>query len=121
MGFRLAGGVLLALVAVAAAAGGIALRRGDADAWPDLVAGEFVVARTATTLLVIAAAFLVAAAGVLLDQDWALRFSLVVTVVTLLVSLWGTYLLFGDVRPLHAGTNAVLAALICWLVWRGYR
>jgi len=89
--------------------------------WPDVVASGVVIRRTAVGLLIIAASFFVSGVGVLFRTTWALPFTAFVTVVALPVSFWGNKVLFGDIRPLHTGTNTVVAILILWLVWNSYR
>jgi hypothetical protein len=117
---RIAGGVLVLLVGTALGAGGIQLWRGGPQAWPDIIADKSTVRRTSGGMIVMAALLLVAGAAATGNLPWGGWAAAIATIVVVLAAFWVNYALFGDIRPLHTGTNFVVAAIILTLLWFGY-
>jgi hypothetical protein len=117
---RIAGGVLVILIGAALAFGGIQLWRGGAEAWPDVVASEATVRRTASGMIVMAAVLLIAGAAAIANVSWGGHAAAVATIVLVVAAFWANYALFGDIRPAHTGTNIIVAAIILALLWFGH-
>jgi hypothetical protein len=118
---RVAGGASIVLISVALAFGGIQLWRGGPDAWPDIIATNSIVRRTSIGMIVMAALLLVAGVAAIGNVPWSPHAAAVVLIVLVAAAFWANYALFGDVRPLHTGTNIVVAAIILALLWFGNR
>ena len=116
---RVAGGVLIVLTSVALAIGGIQLWRGGPEAWPDIIANKFIVRRTASGMIVMAALLLVGGISVIGNVPWSGPAAAVVLIALVAAAFWANYALFGDMRPVHTGTNIVVAAIILALLWFG--
>jgi hypothetical protein len=110
---------LVILIGVALAFGGIQLWRGGPKVWPDVVANEATVRRTSSGMMVMAALLLVAGVAALGNTPWGVRASVLATIVVVAAAFPVNYALFGDMRPLHTGTNIVVAAIILALFWFG--
>ena len=117
---RIAGGVLVLLVGAAISAGGIQLWRGGPQAWPDVIADKTTVRRTSGGMMIMAALLLTAGAAATGNLSWGRWAAAIVTIVVVLAAFWANHALFGDIRPLHTGTNIVVAAIILALLWFGY-
>ncbi len=117
---RIVGGVLVLLVGTAVGVGGFQLWRGGPKAWPDVVANEITVRRTSGGMIVMAALLLIAGAAATANMPWGTSAATIATIVVVVAAFWVNYLLFGNVRPLHSGTNIVVAAIILTLLWVGY-
>jgi hypothetical protein len=61
----------------------------------------------------------VAGVAAICDVPWGARAAAIAVIVLVGLALWANYALFGDIRPLHTGTNIVVAALILVLLWFG--
>jgi hypothetical protein len=44
----------------------------------------------------------------------------IATILFVAAAFWANYALFDDIRPLHSGTNIVVATIILVLLWLGY-
>jgi hypothetical protein len=117
---RIAGGVLVLLVGVAVGTGGLQLWRAGPEAWPDLIANESTVKRTAGGMLIMAALLLIAGSATIGNLPWGGTAATVATIVVVLAAIWVNHLLFGNVRPVHTITNVVVAAIILALLWPAY-
>jgi hypothetical protein len=117
---RVLGGVLVLLIGAALAVGGIQLGRGGAEAWPDVVANETTVRRTASGMLGMSAFLLIAGMAASSNLPWGGWAAAIATIVVVLAAFWVNYALFGDIRPMHTGTNLVVGAMILVLLWFGY-
>jgi hypothetical protein len=116
---RIAGGVLVLLVSTALGVGGLQLWRGGAEVWPDVIADEATVRRTSGGMMVMAALLLIAGVAAMGDLPWGGSAAGIATLVVVAAAFWVNSLLFGNVRPLHTGTNVVVAAIILALLWVG--
>jgi hypothetical protein len=117
---RVIGGTLVLLISAALAFGGIQLWRGGPKAWPDVIANETTVRRTSGGMMVLAALVLVAGVAALGNVPWGGYAAAVATIVVVVAAFPANYALFGDIRPLHTGTNIVVAAIILALLWIGH-
>ena len=117
---RIAGGVLVLLISVGCGLGGIQLWRGGPKVWPDVIADESIVRRTAAGLIVMAVALLITGIAAIMNFPWGGSSAAVVTILFTAGGFWGNYRLFGDVRPVHTGGNVILAIVILVLLWVGY-
>ena len=117
---RIAGGMLVSLVGAALALGGIQLWRGGREAWPDIVASETTVARTSSGMIVLAAFLLMAGVAAIASVPSGCHAAAIATIVIVSAAFWANYALFGRIRPLHTGTNVIVAAIILALLWFGY-
>lgn len=116
---RVIGSALVILIGAALALGGTQLWRGGPESWPDIVANDVTVRRTSTGILVMAVLVLAAGVAALANMPWGLHAAAVVTVVVVIAAFPVNYVLFGEKRPMHTGTNVVLAAIILALLWFG--
>jgi hypothetical protein len=117
---RIAGGVLVLLIGTAIGAGGFQLWRGGPEAWPDVTANKTTVRRTSGGMIVMAALLLVVGVAATVNLPWGGWAAAISTMVVVVAAFWANYALFGDIRPLHTGTNVVVAAIILALLWFGY-
>jgi hypothetical protein len=108
------------LIGAALAFGGVQLWRGGPEAWPDVVADAATVKRTSAGMIALAALFFVAGAAAAGDIPWGGWAAAIVTMVAVAAAFWVNYALFGDIRPVHTGTNVIVAAIILALLWFGY-
>jgi hypothetical protein len=118
---RVAGGVLIVLISVALGLGGIQLWRGGPEAWPDIIANKLIVRRISSAMIVMATLLLVAGVSAIGNVPWSGHAAAGVLIVLVAAAFWGNHALFGDMRPLHTGTNIVVAAIILALLWFGNR
>jgi hypothetical protein len=114
---RIVASGLVLLISAALAMGGIQLWRGGAEAWPDIIANETTVRRTSAGLVVMATILLVAGIAAICNLPWGARAAAIATLVLVGLAFWANYALFGDIRPLHTGTNIIVAAIIVGLLW----
>jgi hypothetical protein len=117
---RVVAGMLVILVGTALALGGIQLKRSGPKAWPDIIANESTVRRTSSGMIVMAAFLLIAGIAAIGGVPWASHSAAIATIVVVAAAFWANYALFGGIRPLHSGTNIVVAAIILTLLWFGY-
>jgi hypothetical protein len=117
---RIVGGALVILIGVALAFGGIQLWQGGPKAWPDVIANEATVRRMSSGMIVMAALVLFAGGAAVGNLPWGGAAAAVVTIVVVVAAFWVNHALFGDIRPLHTGTNVVVAAVIVALLWYGF-
>jgi hypothetical protein len=118
---RIVGGALVILIGVALAFGGIQLWQGGPKAWPDVIANEATVRRMSSGMIVMAALVLFAGVAAVGNLLWGGPAAAAVTIVVVVAAFWVNHALFGDVRPLHTGTNVVVAAVIVALLWYGFQ
>jgi hypothetical protein len=118
---RIAGSAMVILIGAALAVGGIQLWRGGPQAWPDVRANEMTVRRMSGGMIVMATLLFVAGIAALADLSWGAIAAAIATIVVVAVAFPANYALFGNIRPLHIGTNIVVAALIIVLFWFGHR
>jgi hypothetical protein len=71
-------------------------------------------------MLVMAALVLMAGVGALGNMPWGRSAAAVATIVVVAAAFPVNYVLFGQMRPLHTGTNIVVAAIILALLWFGH-
>jgi hypothetical protein len=116
---RIVAGGLVLLISAALAIGGFQLWRGGAEAWPDVIANGTTVRRTSSGMVVMAALLLIAGLAAICDVPWGGRAAAIATIVLVGLGFWANYALFGDIRPLHTGTNIIVAAIIVGLLWFG--
>jgi hypothetical protein len=116
---RIVGSLLIILISAALVLEGIQLWRGGPEAWPDVVANEVTVRRTLSGMFAMAVLLLVAGLAALCNVPWGYCTALIATVVFVAAAFPANYVLFGDIRPLHTGTNIVVAAMILTLLWIG--
>jgi hypothetical protein len=117
---RVVGGALVFLIGAALAFGGVQLWQGGPEAWPDVVADATTMKRTSAGMIVIEALFFVAGAAAAGNIPWGGWAASIVTIVAVAAAVWVNYALFRDIRPLHTGTNVIVAAIILALLWFGY-
>lgn len=113
------GGVLLVLVGLTCVAGGVGLLRPDGQEPPDVIAGPGVVRAVAAGLLAVGVVLAGSGAITLLKSRFARLAGVTALILFVSGGFLGNYLLFGAVRPLHTGTNVVLAGLILWCLSAG--
>jgi hypothetical protein len=70
-------------------------------------------------MIVMAALLLVAGVATLGNVPWGGHAAAIATIVLVAAAFPANYALFGDIRPLHTGTNIVVAAIILALLWFG--
>jgi hypothetical protein len=70
-------------------------------------------------MIVVAMILLVAGVAALANVPWGGPAAAIATIVVVAAAFPGNYALFGNIRPLHAGTNIVAAAIILALLWFG--
>ncbi len=116
---RYIGGALIALIGVALGLAGVQLWKGGPSAWPDIVADEVIVRRTAYALAMLAALHFITGLAAIRGVAWGGVAAAASLTLFVLLAFWGNYLLFGDLRLLHTGTNVVVAIIICALLWFG--
>lgn len=114
---RMAGGVLVVLIGVGVAVGGVRLRNGAPPSWPDVVAGDSTVRAAAKAMLAVAALLVIAGAAAALGVSGGRAAATVAVVSFVAGGFWANFVLFGDVRLLHTGTNVIVGMLVVWLLW----
>jgi hypothetical protein len=116
---RVIASVLVILISAALALGGIQLWRGGPKAWPDIVANEATVRRTASGMMVMATFLLIAGIAALVNTPWGLHAAAIATILVVAAAFPVNHTLFGQTRALHMVTNFVVAAIILALLWFG--
>jgi hypothetical protein len=71
-------------------------------------------------MIVLAALLLVAGLAALGNMPWGVRAAAIAIIVVVVAAFPVNYALFGEMRPLHTGTNIVVAAIILALMWYGH-
>jgi hypothetical protein len=117
---RIVAGALVLIAGAAIGAGGIQLWRGGPAAWPDIIAAETTVRRISIGMVTMAALLLIAGIAAIGNTPWGGYAAAIATLIVVLAAFWANYALFGNIRPLHTGTNIVAAAIILALLWFGY-
>ena len=117
---RVAGSALVILIGAALAFGGFQLSRGGAKAWPDVIANDATVGRTSIGMIALALLLLVAGVGALGNVPWGGYAAAIATLVVAAAAFPANHVLFGHIRPLHTGTNIVVAGIILALLWFGH-
>jgi hypothetical protein len=77
------------------------------------------VRRTSNGMLAMAVFLVIAGVAALANAPGGRHAAAIVTVAFVAAAFWANYALFGDIRPLHVGTNIVVAALVLALLWFG--
>jgi hypothetical protein len=114
--YRIAGGVLVFLIGVALSLAGAQLWKGGPAAWPEIVANDVIVRRTAYGLIIMAALLLITGIATMRGVSWGSFVAAIVLIIFVVIAFWGNHLLFGDIRPLHTITNVIVAAIILALL-----
>jgi hypothetical protein len=70
-------------------------------------------------MMVLATLVLVAGVAALGNVPWGGFAAAMATIVVVAAAFPANYALFGDIRPLHTGTNLAVAAFIVALMWFG--
>jgi hypothetical protein len=117
---RIVGSTLVILISAALVFGGIQLWRGGPKAWPDVIANETTVRRTASGMIAMATLLLAAGVAALGNVRWGGLAAVIATIVVVVAAFPANYALFGGFRPLHTVTNTVVAAIILALLWVGH-
>jgi hypothetical protein len=63
---------------------------------------------------------LLAGVASLANVPWGSHAAALATLVVVAAAFPANYALFGDIRPLHTGTNLVVAAIVLVLLWVGH-
>ena len=100
--------------------GAYALWNGAPQNWPDVIAADFVVRRTARVLAFTSILLLASGAACVIKVPWACEASAVATLLFVAGGFAGNYAVFGSLRPAHTVPNVIIAAVILWLLWLGY-
>jgi hypothetical protein len=116
---RVVGSILVILVGAAVALGGMQLWLGGPKAWPDIIANEITVRRTSVGMIVMAAFLVSAGVAALGRVPRGSEAAASAMIALVAAAFWANYSLFGGIRPLHSGTNIVVAAIILALLWFG--
>ena len=117
--FRVASGLRVVLVGVAVGFGGFTLWRATSSSWPDLVATTSTTKGVASGMLILAVLLLVAGGAAAMNRSWG-RWLAVITILAFVAGgFWVNYILFGDIRPVHSGANAILAIAILLMLRAG--
>ncbi len=90
------------------------------EVWPDVIANETIVRRTAAGLIIMAVSLLITGMAAIKGASWGGSTAAITTILFAAGGFWGNYQLFGDVRPVHTGANVILAIAILVLLWVGY-
>ena len=114
--FRVASGLLVVLVGVAVGFGGFTLWRATSTSWPDLVATSSTIKSVASGMLILAVVLLVAGGAATLNRRWGRWLAAIAILAFVAGGFWVNYILFGDIRPVHSGANAILAIAILLLL-----
>jgi hypothetical protein len=116
---RIAGGTLVFLIGLALGFAGAQLWTGGPAAWPDIIANDVIVRRSACILIIMAALLAITGIAAFRGAWWGNAAAAVALIIFVTVAFWGNYVLFGDIRPLHTGTNVVVGVIILALLWVG--
>ncbi len=116
----ISGGILVALVGVGCSIGAVVLFRGGADDWPDVIASAIVIRRVAIGLGVVSVALLITGTAVIVRCPGSVHAAAVAMLVFVAGGFWGNHAVFGDFRPVHTGSNVVIAAVALVLLLLGY-
>ena len=117
---RIAGSTLVLLIGIGCGLGGTQLWRGGSKVWPDIIADESIVRRTAVGLIIMAVSLLITGIAAMMAMPWGGASAATATILFMTGGFWGNHILFGDVRPVHTGTNVILALVVLILLWFGY-
>jgi uncharacterized membrane protein YozB (DUF420 family) len=117
---RVVGGTLVILISAALAVGGIQLSRGGPEAWPDMIAHVTTIRSTASGMIGMAAFLLAAGVATIGGVRGGRHAAAIATIVLVAAAFWVNYALYGQIRPLHTGTNVVVAAIILTLLRLGH-
>jgi hypothetical protein len=114
----IAGGLII-LVGFFCGLGGKILWGGNPVSWTDVVADDTLLRKVAIGLIVVSLALLITGVGAAFRQSWAIQPGMVAVGLFVIGGFVGNKKVFGDYRPMHTGTNTVIATIIIWLLWRG--
>jgi hypothetical protein len=117
--FRVASGLLVVLVGVAVGFGGFTLWRATSSSWPDLVATTSTIKGVASGMLILAVLLLVAGIAAVMNRRWGRRLAAIAILAFVVGGFCVNYILFGDIRPVHSGANAILAIAILLMLRAG--
>jgi len=92
-----------------------------ASQWPDIVAQPSTTFITAIAMAALGTAFFVSVVGVVFNYRWCIQFALTTLLVFTIGGFVGNYLLFGNIRWMHSGTNLIVVIVITILLIAGTR
>jgi hypothetical protein len=115
----LAGGLII-LLGAGCGVGGVTLWNGKPDNWPDVVASDGVVRRTARGLVGMGVLLLATGLTTIFGIPVGCVAGGISTLLFVVGGFLGNHALFGDIRPKHTGPNVVLACVIWILIWFGF-
>lgn len=118
--YRIAGATLVLLIGIGCGFGGSQLWRGGPKVWPDIIADELIVRRTAGGLIFMAVLLLITSIAAMLGMPWGRASASTAIILFTAGGFWGNYILFRDMRPVHTGTNVILTLVVLILLWVGY-
>jgi hypothetical protein len=114
---RIVAALLVALIGIAVGFGSFLLWNGAPASWPDVVATGSTVKGIARGMMVMALMLLIAGTATTLNPGWGSFAAAIAVAIFVAAGFWANYVLFGDIRIVHTGTNVVIGALILWLLW----
>ena len=62
---------------------------------------------------------LISGIAVLRRLPWGSSAAATSLIIFVTVAFWGNYVLFGDIRAIHTGTNVIVALIVLALLWIG--
>jgi len=117
---RIVAGVSVILIGAAICVGGVQLWGGAPASWPDVIAGDATVKSTAKGMMAMSVILIIAGGAVISNVWWGQLAAVIAVAIFVVTGFWANQVLFGNVRPMHAGPNVAVGALILWLLWIGY-
>ena len=112
-------GSITILVGVGCGFGCWVLWGGKPESWPDVIADDLLIHKVSLGLLIVSALLLAAGTGTMLKLSGAREAGAFAILLFVAGGCLGNYKLFGDLRPKHTVTNAVIALVVLWLLWMG--
>ena len=116
---RIAGGALVFIIGVVLSFAGAQLWARGSAAAPDIIASDLVVRGSAYALIIMAVLLIVSGIATLRRVPWGSSVAAVAVIILVTAAFAGNYLLFGDIRILHTGTNVIGAVIILALLRAG--
>ena len=117
---RIVAGVSVILIGAAICVGGVQLWGGAPASWPDVIAADATVKSTAKGMIAMAVILVVAGVAVISNVGWGQLAAVIAVTIFVVTGFWANQVLFGSVRPMHAGPNVAIGALILLLLRIGY-
>lgn len=111
---------IVMVVALGCTLGAVALFRGTATDWPDVVGSNRALRNTAIGLTCASLLHGIAVFALALDVMYGPHFAAVALFVFVVGGFAGNYAVFHDWRPMHTVTNTVIAAFGWLLLWIGH-